>query len=122
MVTNMGENKKIIRVTCVDPTDPFVTEVHIGRLQREGVDAYELEDGRVLHRNAEGRDVSVEILGYAAPPKGTMVVSWVDDDKDEYFGVYASRTDSYRGHTREGKYGVLLVVNGLVDCPWKVIA
>ena len=79
-------------------------------------------DGRVLHRNAEGRDVSVEILGYAAPPKGTMVVSWVEDDKDEYFGVYASRTDSYRGHTREGTYGVLLVVDGLVDCPWKVIA
>ena len=113
---------KIIRVTCVDPTDPFVKEVHTGRLQREGVDAYELEDGRVLHKNVEGRDVSVEILGYEAPPKGTMVVSWVDDDKDEYFGVYASRTDSYRGHTREGTYGVLLVVNGLVDCPWKVIA
>ena len=114
--------KQIIRLTCVDPSDTFVKEVHIGRLQREGVDAYELEDGRVLHKNAEGRDVSVEILGYAAPPKGTMVVSWVDDDKDEYFGVYASRTDSYRGFTRGGKYGVLLVVDGLVDCPWKVIA
>ena len=121
MVTNMGENQ-IIRVTSTDPSDPFVKEVNIGRLQRDGVDAYELEDGRVLHKNTEGRDVSVEILGYTAPPKGTMVVSWVDDDKDEYFGVYASRTDSYRGHTREGKYGVLLVVNGLVDCPWKVIA
>lgn len=114
--------KQIIRVTSTDPSDPFVKEVHVGRLQREGVDAYELEDGRVLHKNTDGRDVSVEILGYTAPPKGTMVVSWVDDDKDEYFGVYASRTDSYRGHTREGKYGVLLVVNGRVDCPWKVIA
>ena len=114
--------KQIIRVTSMDPSDPFVKEVHIGRLQREGVDAYELEDGRVLHKNAEDRDVSVEILGYEAPPKGTMVVSWVDDDKDEYFGVYASRTDSYLGHTREGKYGVLRVVKGLVDCPWKVIA
>ena len=112
---------KIIRVTCVDPTDPFVKEVHIGRLQREGVDAYELEDGRVLHKNAEGRDVSVEILGYAAPPKGTMVVSWVDDDALEYFGAYSSRTDSYRGFNREGTYGVLVVVDGLVDCPWKVI-
>ena len=121
MVTNMGENR-IIRVTSMDPSDPFVKEVNIGRLQREGVDAYELEDGRVLHKNAEGRDVSVEILRYEAPPKGKMVVSWVDDDKDEYFGVYASRTDSYRGFTRGGKYGVLLVVDGLVDCPWKVIA
>ena len=114
--------KQIIRVTSTDPSDPFVKEVHIGRLHREEVVAYELEDGRVLHRNAEGRDVSVEILGYAAPPKGTMVVSWVDDDKDEYFGVYAPRTDSYRGFNREGTYGVLLVVDGLVDCPWKVIA
>ena len=114
--------KQIIRVTSTDPSDPFVKEVHIGRLRMEGKDSYELEDGRVLHRNAEGRDVSVEILGYEAPPKGTMVVSWVEDDKDEYFGVYAPRTDSYRGHTREGEYGVLLVVNGLVDCPWKVIA
>ena len=114
--------KQIIRLTCVDPTDPFVKEVHIGRLQREGVDAYELEDGRVLHKNAEGRDVSVEILGYAAPPKGTMVVSWVDDDKGEYFGVYAFGSGSYLGYNREGEDGVLLVVNGLVDCPWKVIA
>ena len=114
--------KQIIRVTSTDPSDPFVKEVHIGRLHREEVVAYELEDGRVLHRNAEGRDVSVEILGYAAPPKGTMVVSWVDDNKDEYIGVYASRVDSYRGFTRGGKYGVLLVVNGLVDFPWKVIA
>ena len=113
--------KQIIRVTSTDPSDPFVKEVHIGRLQREEVVAYELEDGRVLHKNVEGRDVSVEILGYAAPPKGTMVVSWVDD-KDEYFGVYASRTDSYRGFNREGTYDVLLVVDGLVDCPWKVIA
>ena len=114
--------KQIIRVTSTDPSDPFVKEVHIGRLQREEVVAYELEDGRVLHKNVEGRDVSVEILGYAAPPKGTMVVSWVGDDTLEYFGVYASRTDSYRGFTRGDKYGVLLVVNGLVDCPWKVIA
>ena len=121
MVTNMGENR-IIRVTSTDPSDPFVKEVHIGRLHREEVVAYELEDGRVLHRNAEGRDVSVEILGYAAPPKGTMVVSWVDDDKDEYFGVYAFGSDSYLGYNREGEDGVLLVVNGLVDCPWKVIA
>ena len=121
MVTNMGENQ-IIRVTSTDPSDPFVKEVHIGRLQREGVDAYELEDGRVLHRNAEGRDVSVEIQGYAAPPKGTMVVSWVGDDTLEYFGVYASMTDSYRGYTRGGKFGVLSIDDGLVDCPWKVVA
>ena len=121
MDTDMSANK-IIRVTCVDPSDPFVKEVHIGRLQREGVDAYELEDGRVLHKNVEGRDVSVEILGYAATPKGTMVVSWVDDNKDEYIGVYAFGSDSYLGYSRGGKYGVLLVVNGLVDCPWKVIA
>ena len=121
MVTNMGENQ-IIRVTSTDPSDPFVKEVHIGRLQREGVDAYELEDGRVLHRNAEGRDVSVEILGYAAPPKGTMVVSWVDDDKDEYFGVYAFGSDSYLGYNRRGDYGVLSIDDGLVDCPWKVVA
>ena len=121
MVTNMGENR-IIRVTSTDPSDPFVKEVHIGRLHREEVVAYELEDGRVLHRNAEGRDVSVEILGYAAPPKGTMVVSWVDDDKYEYFGAYSSRMDSYCGFTRGGKYGALLVVDGLVDCPWKVPA
>ena len=114
--------KQIIRVTSTDPSDPFVKEVHIGRLQREEVVAYELEDGRVLHKNVEGRDVSVEILGYAAPPKGTMVVSWVDDDKDEYFGVYAFGSDSYRGFNRRGDYGVLLVVNGLVDCPWKVLA
>ena len=114
--------KQIIRVTSTDPSDPFVKEVHIGRLHREEVVAYELEDGRRLRKSVEGRDVSVEILGYEAPPKGTMVVSWVEDDKDEYFGVYASRTDSYRGHTREGTYGVLLVVDGLVDCPWKVIA
>ena len=114
--------KQIIRVTSMDPSDPFVKEVHIGRLQREGVDAYELEDGRVLHKNAEGRDVSVEILGYTAPPKGTMVVSWVDGNKDEYIGVYAFGSDSYRGHTRWGKYGVLEVEDGLVDCPWKVIA
>ena len=114
--------KQIIRLTSMDPSDPFVKAVHIGRLQREWVDAYELEDGRVLHKNAEGRDVSVEILGYEAPPKGTMVVSWVDDDKDEYFGVYAFGSDSYLGYNREGEYGVLLVVNGLVDCPWKVIA
>mgnify|MGYP007000627750 CR=1 FL=1 len=84
--------------------------------------AYELEDGRVLNRNAAGREVSVEILGYAAPPKGTMVVSWVGDDKDEYFGVYAFGSGSYLGYNREGEDGVLLVVNGLVDCPWKVIA
>ena len=121
MVTNMGENR-IIRVTSMDPSDPFVKEVHIGRLQREGVDAYELEDGRRLRKSVQDRDVSVEILGYEAPPKGTMVVSWVDDNKDEYIGVYASRVDSYRGFTRGGKYGVLLVVNGLVDFPWKVIA
>ena len=114
--------KQIIRLTSVDPTDPFTREVHTGQLRMEWKDSYELEDGRVLHKNAEGRDVSVEIQGYTAPPKGTMVVSWVDDDKDEYFGVYASLTDSYRGRTREGKYGVLLVVNGLVDRPWKVIA
>ena len=85
-------------------------------------DSYQLEDGRHLRKSVHDRDVSVEILGYKAPPKGIMVVSWVDDDKDEYFGVYASRTDSYRGFTRGGKYGVLLVVDGLVDCPWKVIA
>ena len=121
MVTNMGENQ-IIRVTSTDPSDPFVKEVYIGRLQREEVVAYELEDGRVLHKNVEGRDVSVEILGYTAPPKGTMVVSWVGDDKDEYFGVYAFGLDSYCGFTRGGKYGVLLVVDGLVGCPWKVIA
>ena len=121
MVTNMGENR-IIRVTSTDPSDPFVKEVHIGRLQREGVDAYELEDGRVLHKNVEGRDVSVEILGYTAPLRGTMVVSWVGDDMVEYFGVYAFGSDSYLGYNREGDYGVLLVVNGLVDCPWKVIA
>ena len=114
--------KQIIRVTSTDPSDPFVKEVHTGQLRMEWKDSYELEDGRVLHKNAEDRDVSVEILGYEAPPKGTMVVSWVEDDKDEYFGAYASRTDSYRGHTREGTYGVLLVVDGLVDCPWKVIA
>ena len=121
MVTNMGENQ-IIRVTSTDPSDPFVKEVHIGRLYREWEDSYDLEDGRVLHKNAEGRDVSVEILGYAAPPKGTMVVSWVGDDTLEYFGVYAFGSDSYRGFTRGGKYGVLLVVDGLVGCPWKVIA
>ena len=114
--------KQIIRVTSTDPSDPFVKEVHTGQLRREGKDSYELEDGRVLHRNADGRDVSVEILGYAAPPKGTMVVSWVDNDALEYFGAYSSRTDSYRGFNREGTYGVLLVVDGLVDCPWKVIA
>ena len=114
--------KQIIRLTCVDPTDPFTREVHTGQLRREWKDSYELEDGRVLHRNAEGRDVSVEILGYAAPPKGTMVVSWVDDDKDEYFGVYAFGSGSYLGYNREGEDGVLLVVNGLVDCPWKVLA
>ena len=121
MVTNMGENR-IIRVTSTDPSDPFVKEVHTGRLYREWKDSYELEDGRVLHKNVEGRDVSVEILGYTAPPKGTMVVSWVDDNKDEYIGVYAFGSDSYLGYNREGEYGVLLVVNGLVDCPWKVIA
>ena len=49
--------KQIIRLTSTDPSDPFVKEVHIGRLQREGVDAYELEDGRVVHKNVEGRDV-----------------------------------------------------------------
>ena len=114
--------KQIIRLTCVDPTDPFTREVHTGQLRREWKDSYELEDGRVLHRNAEGRDVSVEILGYAAPPKGTMVVSWVDDDKDEYFGVNAFGSGSYLGYNREGEDGVLLVVNGLVDCPWKVLA
>ena len=114
--------KQIIRLTSVDPTDPFTREVHTGQLRIEWKDSYELEDARVLHRNAEGRDVSVEILGYAAPPKGTMVVSWVDDDKDEYFGVYAFGSGSYLGYNREGDDGVLLVVNGLVDCPWKVIA
>ena len=88
----------------------------------EWKDSYELEDGRRLRTSVQDRDVSVEILGYAAPPKGTMVVSWVDDDKDEYFGVYAFGSDSYLGYNREGEYGVLLVVNGLVDCPWKVIA
>ena len=114
--------KQIIRVTSTDPSDPFVKEVHIGRLQREGVDAYELEDGRVLHKNVEGRDVSVEILGYAAPPKGTMVVSWVGGDSVEYFGVYAFGSDSYRGFNRRGDYGVLSIDDGLVDCPWKVVA
>ena len=114
--------KQIIRVTCVDPTDPFVKEVHTGRLYREWKDSYELEDGRRLRKSVQDRYVSVEILRYAAPPKGTMVVSWVDDNKDEYIGVYAFGSDSYCGFTRGGKYGVLLVVNGLVDCPWKVIA
>lgn len=88
----------------------------------EWKDSYELEDGRRLRKSVQDRDVSVEILGYEAPPKGTMVVSWVDDDKDEYIGVYAFGSDSYLGYNREGEYGVLLVVNGLVDCPWKVIA
>lgn len=88
----------------------------------EWKDSYELEDGRRLRKSVQDRDVSVEILGYAAPPKGTMVVSWVNDDKDEYFGMYAFGSDSYLGYNREGEYGVLLVVNGLVDCPWKVIA
>ena len=74
MVTNMGENQ-IIRVTSTDPSDPFVKEVHIGQLQRDGVDAYELEDGRVLHKNTEGRDVSVEIPGYTAPLRGMMVIA-----------------------------------------------
>ena len=114
--------KQIVRVTSMDPSDPFVKEVHIGRLQREGVDAYELEDGRVLHKNAEGRDVSVEIQGYTAPPKGTMVVSWVGDDTLEYFGVYAFGSDSYLGYNRRGDYGVLSINDGLVDCPWKVIS
>ena len=114
--------KQIIRLTCVDHSDPFVKEVHTGQLRREWKDSYELEDGRRLRKSVQDRDVSVEILGYAAPPKGTMVVSWVDDDKDEYFGVYAFGSDSYLGYNREGEYGVLLVVNGLVDCPWKVIA
>ena len=114
--------KQIIRVTSTDPSDPFVKEVHTGQLRMEWKDSYELEDGRVLHRNAEGRDVSVEILGYAAPPKGTMVVSWVDDDKDEYFGVYAFGSGSYLGYNREGEDGVLSIDDGLVDCPWKVIA
>ena len=44
-----------------------------------------------------------------------MVVSWVDDNKDGYIGVYAFGSDSYLGYNREGEYGVLLVVNGLVD-------
>ena len=114
--------KQIIRFTCVDPTDPFTREVHTGQLRMEWKDSYQLEDGRRLRKSVQDRDVSVEILGYTAPPKGTMVVSWVGDDTLEYFGVYASRTDSYRGFTRGDKYGVLLVVNGLVDCPWKVIA
>ena len=113
---------KIIRVTCVDPTDPFVKEVHTGRLYREWENSYELADRRMVRKHVEGRDVSVETLGYDAPPTGTMVVSWVDDDALEYFGAYSSRTDSYRGFNREGTYGVLLVVDGLVDCPWKVIA
>ena len=114
--------KQIIRLTSTDPSDPFVKEVHTGQLRREWKDSYELEDGRRLSKSVQDRDVSVEILGYAAPPKGTMVVSWVDDDKDEYVGVYAFGWDSYLGYNREGEYGVLLVVNGLVDCPWKVIA
>ena len=121
MVTNMGENR-IIRVTSMDPSDPFVREVHTGQLRREWKDSYELEDGRRLRKSVQDRDVSVEILGYEAPPKGTMVVSWVDDDKDEYFGVYASRADSYRGYNRRGDYGVLSIDDGLVDRPWKVIA
>ena len=49
--------KQIIRVTSTDPSDPFVKEVHTGQLHREEVVAYELEDGRVLHRNADGRGV-----------------------------------------------------------------
>ena len=114
--------KQIIRVTCVDPTDPFVKEVHTGRLYREWENSYELEDGRVLRKNVQDRDVSVEILGYEAPPKGTMVVSWVDDDKDEYIGVYAFGSDSYRGFNRRGDYGVLSIDDGLVDCPWRVVA
>ena len=114
--------KQIIRLTCVDPTDPFTREVHTGQLRREWKDSYELEDGRRLRKSVQDRDVSVEILGYEDPPKGTMVVSWVDDDTLEYFGVYAFGSDSYLGYTRENKYGVLLVVNGLVDYPWKVIA
>ena len=114
--------KQIIRLTSVDPTDPFTREVHTGQLRMEWKDSYELEDGRRLRKSVQDRDVSVEILGYAAPPKGTMVVSWVDDNKDEYIGVYAFGSDSYLGYNREGEYGVLLVVNGLVDCPWKVIA
>ena len=114
--------KQIIRLTSVDPTDPFTREVHTGQLRMEWKDSYELEDGRRLRKSVQDRDVSVEILGYAAPPKGTMVVSWVDDNKDEYIGVYAFGSDSYFGYNREGEYGVLLVVNGLVDCPWKVIA
>ena len=113
---------KIIRVTCVDPTDPFVKEVHTGRLYREWENSYELADRRMVRKHVEFRDVSVEILGYEAPPTGTMVVSWVDDDKDEYFGVYAFGSGSYLGYNREGEDGVLLVVNGLVDCPWKVLA
>ena len=114
--------KQIIRLTSTDPSDPFVKEVHTGQLRREWKDSYELEDGRRLRKSVQDRDVSVESLGYVAPPKGIMVVSWVDDDKDEYFGLYASRTDSYRGHTREGEYGVLSIDDGLVDCPWKVVA
>ena len=113
--------KQIIRLTCVDPTDPFTREVHTVQLRMEWKDSYELEDGRRLRKSVQDRDVSVEILRYAAPPRGTMVVSWVDDNKDEYIGVYAFGSDSYRGYNREGEYGVLLVVNGLVDCPWKVI-
>ena len=74
MVTNMGENQ-IIRVTSTDPSDPFVKEVHTGQLRREWKDSYELEDGRVLHKNVEGRDVSVEIQGYTAPLRGMMVVA-----------------------------------------------
>ena len=114
--------KQIIRLTSVDPTDPFTREVHTGQLRMEWKDSYELEDGRRLRKSVQDRDVSVEILGYAAPPKGTMVVSWVDDDKDEYFGVYAFGSDSYRGYNRRGDYGVLSIDDGLVDCPWKVIA
>lgn len=114
--------KQIIRLTSVDPTDPFTREVHTGQIRMEWKDSYELEDGRRLRKSVQDRDVSVEILGYAAPPKGTMVVSWVDDNKDEYIGVYAFGSDSYLGYNREGEYGVLPVVNGLVDCPWKVIA
>ena len=114
--------KQIIRLTCVDPTDPFTREVHTGQLRMERKDSYELEDGRVLHKNVEDRDVSVEIQGYTAPLRGTMVVSWVGDDKDEYFGVYAFGSDSYRGYNRRGDYGVLSIDDGLVDCPWKVVA
>ena len=46
MVTNMGENR-IIRVTSMDPSDPFVKDVHTGQLRMEGKD-YVMQDGDVV--------------------------------------------------------------------------